>query len=1015
MALRHRDTSEDETARIARLRQRYVQALATLDQTLASSRERRLDREASHKAQRPSGVAGDGTGLAQIKRAAATGGGANAGSQAWLSDANLSAILAAAPDPIITIDAFGIIQSASDSVERVFGWAPAELIGKSVIVLMPEPHRSLPHGYLANLRLTGDADLIGRTHELDAARKTGEVFPVSFAVSRAHQPGGGLPVFVVMIRDITEQRRLARELRLIQELAISIANAPDLPGAFAETLRQICLATAWDYGEVWVPAPDNPGQLVAVSNWARPHSGLDAFAATLGKTRLPIGTGLPGTSWAVRRPVWIDDLEPNLDPGFCRAHEARKVGMRAGAAVPILRDEAPVAVLLFFVRRTRAEDAHLLDLVTSAVAPLGVLVQRKGAEEALRETEQRLRWGLQVAKAGAWYWDLVADHAWWSAEMYELWGVEPRERMRLDNSVALIHEADRARVGAIVAESIQERIEYRCEFRIRHPTHGLRWMSSHGRLVCDADGVPVRMLGFTVDVTDRRRTEDALRQSEEQTRAAFDLSAVGQCQCDAQSRKFLRVNAKLCEITGYSEAELLGMTFLDLTHPEDRETNQRTFEATARATGRGSFAMEKRYIRKDGAVIWVRVTVAFFDDPSENVRRTIAMIEDVTGRKMMERTLLDHSSDLERLIAERTDELRHSHDQLRMADRMASIGTLAAGLGHDMNNVLLPVRAHLNALWAQSEAGSLPASARGHVEAVRKSAAYLQQLADGLHFLTDDPEKEDVSPEFTDLAAWWSHAGTLISNASPKHVRVTSSFPPDLPGVSMGPSGLTQAVLNLVINAGEAIPAGRKRVQGNVRVAARAEGRRVRLSVTDNGSGMSERVKQRAFEMFFTTKPRGLGTGLGLALVRKVALRAGGSVEIESQVGKGTTVSLLLPAATEERASNEHTAGVTRVVVSVEDARPAALLGELLGAAGVVPKVGSDPGDADVWIVEPRRERLGLARAWLARRPAGRLVLFGAPEGRSAGAWKALTHIAIPEPDHFERLRAALGRALARR
>src|SRR6185295_5776682 len=195
---------------------------------------------------------------------------------------------------------------------------------------------------------------------------------------------------------------------------------------------------------------------------------------------------------------------------------------------------------------------------------------------------------------------------------------------------------------------------------------------------------------------------------------------------------------------------------------------------------------------------------------------------------------------------------------------------------------------------------------RKHVDEIRKSVAYLQQLADGLHFLALDPETEEDARGgggATDLSQWWSQTGALLSKAVPKHVRVSASFPADLPSAGLAAHGLTQAVLNLVVNAGEAIPGPteRKRRQGIVRVWARAtedsHGAWVHLGVTDNGSGMTEDVKRRAFEMFFTTKPRGLGTGLGLALVRNVVERVGGRVEIESEVGKGTTVLMIVPAA----------------------------------------------------------------------------------------------------------------------
>src|SRR5690606_20753278 len=130
---------------------------------------------------------------------------------------------------IITIDAYGIIQSASDSVQRVFGWAPQELLGRNVTVLMPEPHRSAHDGYLANYRRTGQTNILGRTRELEAVRKNGERFPIELSVSRVDPPDGGLPLFIGIIRDTSERKRIERELRLIKALALATRSRPDLP------------------------------------------------------------------------------------------------------------------------------------------------------------------------------------------------------------------------------------------------------------------------------------------------------------------------------------------------------------------------------------------------------------------------------------------------------------------------------------------------------------------------------------------------------------------------------------------------------------------------------------------------------------------------------------------------------------------------------------------------------------------------------------------------------------------
>jgi signal transduction histidine kinase len=391
---------------------------------------------------------------------------------------------------------------------------------------------------------------------------------------------------------------------------------------------------------------------------------------------------------------------------------------------------------------------------------------------------------------------------------------------------------------------------------------------------------------------------------------------------------------------------------------------------------------------------------------------------DFIERIRVQRLLDEYRHSLEKKVEQRTRELAESRDKLRMSDRMASIGTLAAGLGHDMNNVLLPVRARVNALTASGKAGMLHGPDLRHVREIQKSVGYLQQLTDGLHFLALDPEtEEDVrgGGGATDLKRWWSQAGALLSKAVPKHVRVTASLPADLPPLAVAPHGLTQAVLNLVVNAGEAIPTPkeRKRKQGWVRLWAEpkrdARGQWVCLAVSDNGTGMSEEVKHRAFEMFFTTKPRGLGTGLGLALVRRIMERAGGAVEIRSELGKGSTVVMIVPAV--RGADPEARAAAASAVISIGDGRAAGLIRRLLESSGAR-VLGGDPEAARIWILDPLTTDVRAAAGWRRLKPEGRLVLFGRPDAASADSWTPLNPITIEAPDDLSAVRTALGVAL---
>lgn len=480
-------------------------------------------------------------------------------------------------------------------------------------------------------------------------------------------------------------------------------------------------------------------------------------------------------------------------------------------------------------------------------------------------------------------------------------------------------------------------------------------------------------------------------------------------------------------VFGWTPAELIGRN-VSILMPEPHHSAHDGYLAKYHETGRTEHLNRARRfeaVRKDGSLFPLEVSVSRVDVPGEAAPLFVGIIRDLSERVeggtgdegVGERGAEPHgmrtkpvdNTRLYELLAEQTAALQSAHLRLRMTDRLASIGALAAGLGHDMNNVLMPVRAHLEAARTMA----LVPEVRQHVDAVHKSVTYLQQLADGLHFLALDTDGEDIERSATDLGTWWSQVGPLLTKAVPKHVKVTVSLRSGLPEVGVSAHGLTQAVLNLVVNAGEAIPADRKARQGRVRIWAEAakKGTYVRLGVSDNGQGMPAEVQRNALEMFYTTKPRGLGTGLGLPLGARVVNRAGGSVQIESKPGKGTTVAILLPVAgIGGRAARPSEA--PHAVITLADGRAAALVRHLLEVSGARVAPGSDPTDADIWVLEPTKAGLSGAKVWRTQHPHGELVLFGRPGAGSTRAWNSLHPVTIDNRDDVNAIGAALGRAI---
>jgi two-component system NtrC family sensor kinase len=364
----------------------------------------------------------------------------------------------------------------------------------------------------------------------------------------------------------------------------------------------------------------------------------------------------------------------------------------------------------------------------------------------------------------------------------------------------------------------------------------------------------------------------------------------------------------------------------------------------------------------------------------------------------------------ERVIEERTAELAASNEQLRLAERLASIGTLSAGLGHDMNNVLFPIRCRLDVLEGTTD----DPAAREELALIRRSIAYLQQLSDGLRLLARDANAPDDAVGrrgSTNLESWWSEVEPLMRTALPKRARLEAEIAPHLPEAVIEPHQLTQVVFNLVVNAGEAIEG-----DGVVRVWTRAgsEGTTVFIGVSDTGDGMTEATRRRALDPFFTTKKRGLSTGLGLAVVHAVVSAAGGSIDIASTPGEGTTITITLPAVAPRR--DEQNAAPL-AVIAIGDERIASFVSGVLRASGYEPRraVAGEPPDprAALWVCDHAVAPESLRRH-AAANPRLRIVVYGDAD---AAQWRGLPVSVVSSAGGVQAMRAAIERqpASARR
>jgi two-component system cell cycle sensor histidine kinase/response regulator CckA len=439
--------------------------------------------------------------------------------------------------------------------------------------------------------------------------------------------------------------------------------------------------------------------------------------------------------------------------------------------------------------------------------------------------------------------------------------------------------------------------------------------------------------------TARQRAESAWREADALFRSVFQSSAVGIAVLDAGQR-IIKTNGALQRMLNYSEDELSTMTLTALTHADDRQLDEKLIEELS-AGSRASYQVEKRYHQKDGNIIWGRLTISLIT-PSEKGNFTVAFVEDISARKSLEA-------------------------QLVASQKMEAVGRLAAGIAHDFNNVLTVISGYSGLLLAQVPAQDpLRADINEISEAAKRATALTKRL---LAF----GRKDIQQPKVLNLNAIISDLDQMLRPVIGDEIQLVTQLAPDLRAISADQVQMEQVLINLIINARDAMASG-----GEIRVttenvhesnAARNRpelGDGVMLAVADTGHGMDEATQARIFEPFFTTKEVGKGTGLGLWTISEIVQQSRGAIQVESQVGRGTTFKIFLPCAHKEceeapesDAISTTSAGAETILVVEDEAASRELMQEVLETAGYRTLLASDGAEA-LRIVEHGEDEIHL-------------------------------------------------------
>lgn len=527
------------------------------------------------------------------------------------------------------------------------------------------------------------------------------------------------------------------------------------------------------------------------------------------------------------------------------------------------------------------------------------ITEKKIAERRLAEVTRRTESALMAGEVGTYYWDIKEDLMFGDTNFSRMFNVGQDERGAAPLSAFLdaIHPDDRGGVVSRVQATLDLDAPYVAEYRIVNAPNE-RWVVARGAVERDADGTPIGWAGAIVDITGRKQAERQLEESELRRRLAFEAAELGFWNIDPATSTLISDERFRMIFQASTEPITYEQAFAAI-HPDDRARIREGVAAATRLENPLPYAEEYRVILPDGSVRWVygKGRAAFvgegpykrlvsFDGTLADISAQVQARLELASSEERYRSLV---ATLEEQVELRTKELEATHRQLRLSERMAAMGTLSAGLGHDMGNLLVPVRVRLESL----EKADLPESSRQDVEAIRTSAEYLRKLASGLRLLALNTD-HSASDAATELRSWWEEAAPMLRNVLPSGIFLSSRIPQEQCWVGISRPALTQAVFNLVQNAGDAM---RSRGTGSVTVSIEPRHDSVVITVADNGPGMPPEVRARCMEPFYTTKPREISTGLGLAFVYGLIHEAKGSMDIDTVQGQGTTFLLTLPAA----------------------------------------------------------------------------------------------------------------------
>ena len=787
-----------------------------------------------------------------------------------------SLLLESVHDAVMVTDARGIVSLWNDGATRLYGWSAEESVGRHLFDRYLPDRRDRVAPLLA--ALSGQTEWRG---ELEDIRKDGTRVWVDVRASTLADDEGRIAGMVVIASDVTARKRSEEALLGHNRILELIARGTPVEKTLAEVVQMVeeqlpgslCSVLLLDETSCLQvgAAPSLPAAYNAAIHGARigPRRGSCGASAFHGRTVV--------TADIANDDIWTEFRDLAL------AHQLRSclsVPIFASGHVPGIEGGRVLGTFAVYRREVGPPDPHAFAIVsgalsggndalhqsTHALAVAGaahlarVAIERELAQRAIRDSEERFRNVLDASPALVYLKDLDGRYMFVNRRVVEVLGI-PYARW-IGHTARELVPADMAdqfdRNAQVVRETLRpHQVEETGFAADGRPITALSILFPLFR----SSGEPYALCGISTDISDRKFAEQE---------RDYIWNNSPDPVCIAGFDGFLhQLNPAWTLRLGWTVEELQAQPWLAFVHPDDLDATKAAGERVRQ--GETVYGFTNRYRAKDGSYRWFSWNAIPFPEQQS----IYGFIRDITE---------------EHQLAE----------QVRQAQKMEAIGQLAGGVAHDFNNLLTVINGYTAMLLNEESAQSARRESLAAVrDAGERAAALTAQL---LAF----SRKAIVEPKVLDLNEATASTIRLLRRLVGEDVRFEASFTPGLPNIRIDPGQLEQVLMNLVVNARDAMPTG-----GLLQVSTREtvlpvgltgessdtpSGRYVKLVVSDTGIGMSDAVKAHLFEPFFTTKGVGKGTGLGLATVYGIVRQAGGTILVDSEVGKGTTFHVLFPA-----------------------------------------------------------------------------------------------------------------------